>query len=111
MHRILDPKQVQRDVGRRIAEIRAAIGWTQEQFATRADIGVKYVQQVERGRNARLSSLVHFANVLCVSMADLMQPPIDRTVRTGRPPTTGAGVGSTKKPGRGVKKGKASKRS
>ena len=108
MHQPLDADDVQRDVGRRLAELRVAAGLTQEQFATRADIGVKYVQQLERGRNATLRSLVHLANVLRVSMADLMQAPKDRTKRTGRPPMVRAAPAvSAKKPARSTSKSKA----
>ena len=82
----LVPEEVLHDVGRRIAELRAARGLTQEQFATRAGIGWKYFQQIESGsENLTLRSLVRFANLLEVSMAELMQPPETREVRPGRP--------------------------
>ena len=82
----LDPKEVLHDVGRRIAELRTARGLTQEQLATRAGIGWKYFQQIESGsENLTLRSLVRLANLLDVSMAELMKPPATREVRPGRP--------------------------
>jgi transcriptional regulator with XRE-family HTH domain len=83
----LDADLVVRDVGRRVSELRREHGLTQEQFAARAELSWKYLQQVEAGReNLTLRSLVRLANLLGVTLAELVQPPRDRTVRTGRPP-------------------------
>ena len=45
--RALDASRAIRRVGRRIAELRLARGWTQEKFAERASVSVKYVQRIE----------------------------------------------------------------
>lgn len=86
MPHALDPDGVLVDVGRRIAELRTARGLTQEQFATLAGIGWKYLQQIESGsENLTLRSLVRLANLFEVSLADLMRPPATREIRPGRP--------------------------
>lgn len=81
-----DPQRVARDVGRRIAEIRTASGLTQERFAERASVSLKYVQHVEGGKaNLTLASLVKFAGLLGVRTVDLLAVPASREVRRGRP--------------------------
>ena len=82
-----DADRALRDVGRRIAELRTKAELTQEQLAARAGIGWKYQQQIELGyENLTLKTLVKYANLLGVTLADLMQPPEARAVRPGRPP-------------------------
>jgi transcriptional regulator with XRE-family HTH domain len=85
--RPLDPKEVLVRVGRRIAELRVERGLTQQQLADVAGTGWKYQQQVELGyENLTLKSLVRFANLLNVTLAELMQSPkTDRPERPGRP--------------------------
>ncbi len=82
-----DPARLIRDVGRRIAEIRAARGWTQEALAEHAHVSLKYLQRVEAGReNLTLRSVVRLANHLRVPVGDLFERPRSRAVRQGRPP-------------------------
>ena len=78
---------VLRDLGRRVAELRAARGLTQEQFAEEADITAQYLQRVEAGReNLTVRSLVRMASLLHVSITDLFAKPAQREVRRpGRP--------------------------
>lgn len=76
-----------RDVGRRVAELRAARGWTQEVFAERAEVSVGYVRQVETGReNLTLTSLAKICALLDVDAAELFSAPASRERRRGRPP-------------------------
>lgn len=76
-----------RDVGRRVAELRAARGWTQEVFAERAEVSVGYVRQVETGReNLTLTSLAKISALLDVDAAELFSAPASRERRRGRPP-------------------------
>lgn len=79
--------EVQAGVGRRVAELREARAWTQEAFAERAECSVKYVQSVERGdENLGISTLVKFAGLLRVRVADLFAAPASRGPRkAGRP--------------------------
>jgi transcriptional regulator with XRE-family HTH domain len=66
------------DLGRRVAELRAARTLTQEQFAEIAGVTVQYLQRVEAGReNLTVRSLV--------SVTDLFAKPAQRDVRPGRP--------------------------
>ena len=82
-----DPDTVVRDVGRRVAELRAHVDLTQEQLAAKAEVSVKYMQRVERGEeNLGIRSLVRLANLLHASVTDLFQQPMTRRRRTGRPP-------------------------
>lgn len=81
--------EVLRDLGRRVAELRAARGLTQERFAEEADVTVQYLQRVERGReNLTVRSLVRLAVLLRVSITDLFAMPAQREVRPGRPRRT-----------------------
>lgn len=82
-----DPDVVQRSVGRRIAELRAARGWTQEAFAQEAEVSVGYVRRLEAGdENLTLSSMVRLANLLEVAPIDLLKTPRSLLARRGRPP-------------------------
>lgn len=82
-----DPNRFIRDVGRRIAELRAAAGWTQAAFAERIGLGLKHVQQIELGAlNLTLRSILRLADGLGVEPPELLAAPRNRTVRRGRPP-------------------------
>ena len=75
-----------RGVGRRIAELRRDRGFTQEKMAVQARVSWKYVQRVEAGtENLTLRSLVKFAALLGVSLAEMIEPPQELVVRPGRP--------------------------
>jgi transcriptional regulator with XRE-family HTH domain len=73
-------------VGRRIAELRAGRGWTQDALAERLQVSVDYVQRVERGSNLTIRSLVKIANTLVVQVIDLFGAPTSIERRPGRPP-------------------------
>jgi transcriptional regulator with XRE-family HTH domain len=76
-----------RDVGRRLAEVRAERGWTQEEFADAGGFTVRYVQRVERGlENLTLRSLARLSRLLGVGVVDIFSAPATRAVRPGRPP-------------------------
>ena len=80
------PATLTRDVGRRVAELRAVQGWTQEAFAELAQVSVGYVRQVESGReNLTIASLAKLAELLGVDAAELLVPPISRETKRGRP--------------------------
>lgn len=75
-----------KDLGRRIAELRAARNWTQENLSTRLNVSLKYLQRVEAGyENLTVDSLYKIATKLRVDVADLFTPPASREVRRGRP--------------------------
>ena len=79
---------VAKDVGRRVAEIRAERGLTQERLAEALNVSPKYVQRIEAGReNLTIESLVRIANHLRVKVGALFERPATRVVRPGRPPT------------------------
>ena len=81
------PAPLLRDVGRRIAELRVARGWTQDVFAERAEVSVGYIREIEAGHeNLSLTSLVKLSTLLGVTVPDLFIPPASRQVRRGRPP-------------------------
>jgi transcriptional regulator with XRE-family HTH domain len=82
-----EDRQLLRRVGRRIAELRAEGGETQEQFAERYGASVKYVQAVEGGReNLTLLTLRDVAATLEVDLEQLLVPPKSLVARRGRPP-------------------------
>jgi len=73
------------DVGRRIAELRARRGWTQDVLAERLEVSAKYVQSVERGQeNLTLETLAGIAAELGVSLSMLTRRPVTER-RVGRP--------------------------
>lgn len=72
--------------GRRVAELRDAKNWTQEDLARFADISVKTVSRVENGTNElRATTLREFAQALDVSEADL-RIPAPAPLGLGAPP-------------------------
>lgn len=82
-----EPDAVIRDVGRRIAELRADLGLTQDKFAEALGVSGVYVRRVEIGQeNLTLRSLTRFAATLGVRTVDLLAVPKSREVRLGRPP-------------------------
>ena len=58
----------------RIATLRRARGWSQEELASRASVDRSYLAGIERGlRNPSLRSLIKLANALKVGVAELLQ--------------------------------------
>lgn len=68
---------VQRQVGRRVAELRLARALTQERFAESMGLQTSYVQRVEAGeQNLTIRTMVRFAAALgCDSVAELLVVP------------------------------------
>lgn len=86
-----DPERLVRDIGRRAAELRVDRGWTQQEFADRLGISVRYLARLERGlQNFTVHRLVWLAGHLGVRAVDLFTPPRSRRVRVGRPRRYGA---------------------
>ena len=82
-----DPDDLLRDLGRRVAELRAARGLTQQQFAEELEVAVRYLQGIEAGHeNLSVRSLSKLADALEVEVRELFNEPMDRSVRKGRPP-------------------------
>jgi transcriptional regulator with XRE-family HTH domain len=80
------PERLLRSVGRRIAEIRATRGLTQEELAERLDVGVRYIQAVEAGRqNVTLKTMALFAAELRSQAISFFEPPNTKTPKPGRP--------------------------
>ncbi len=76
------------DVGRRLAELRRARGWTQDDWAAALGVSVQYVRRLEAGENLTLRSLVLLACSLRVRTRKLLDPPATRARRRpGRPRT------------------------
>jgi transcriptional regulator with XRE-family HTH domain len=80
------PERLLKEVGRRVAELRLARGLTQEELAERLDVGVRYVQALEAGRqNVTLKSLALFAAKLRSPASAFFEAPTTRPPRPGRP--------------------------
>lgn len=80
-----------RDVGRRVSELRADRGFTQETFAEKIGRSKGQLQRIEHGDlNLTLRTLLFLADHLGVKARDLLIPPRTREVPRGRPrrPTT-----------------------
>lgn len=80
------PERLLKDVGRRVAELRAARKLTQEQLAERIDVGVRYIQAVEAGRqNMTLKSVALLAAKLRTPASAFFELPTTKTPPPGRP--------------------------
>ncbi len=80
------PEQLIGEVGRRVAELRAAQGLTQAALAERIGIGAKHLQRIELGElNLTLVSLARIAAALEVEPFELLVAPTPRRTRRGRP--------------------------
>ena len=74
------------ELGRRINELRAGAGLTQEALAERIAMDVKDVQKIEAGEvNITFRTLVRLADALGCSLGELVAPPTSRAVKVGRP--------------------------
>lgn len=62
-------------IGRRVRDLRARLGISQEELAARADLHRNYIGSVERGeRDIGITSLAQIAAGLGVSLADFFRP-------------------------------------
>jgi transcriptional regulator with XRE-family HTH domain len=68
------PSYVDREVGRRVKELRVLLGWTQTQLADRLDITFQQIQKYERGAN-RIGAgrLYEIAQAMEVSVAHFFE--------------------------------------
>jgi transcriptional regulator with XRE-family HTH domain len=77
------------DVGQRIAELRRANGWTQEECAVRLRLTVRRLRRFETGMNLTVRTLERIAKGLGVPIGALFEPPQSNAPRTrGRPRKT-----------------------
>ena len=75
------------DIGRRVGEVRAERGLTQEAWAERLGKNPRWVQSVEGGKeNVTVETLVRLANVLKVPLFEFFTPPTQPKRGPGRPP-------------------------
>jgi transcriptional regulator with XRE-family HTH domain len=64
---------VQRQFGKRLAELRKAKGWSQEKLSLEAEIARSYLGGVERGqRNIALVNICKLAKTLGIKPSELM---------------------------------------
>ncbi len=60
-------------LGKRVQELRAGKGWTQEEFAHVSGLHRTYIGQIERGeKNISIANLVKISGVLGVTLAELL---------------------------------------
>lgn len=87
-----------RNVGRRVAELRARAGLTQERLAERLGLSVKYIQRVEGGgENLTVRSLARIAGLLGVAVTELFRKPRTKKAGPGRPKRKGTAAGARTK--------------
>lgn len=85
----VDANRLQRQVGRRVADLRRAKAWTQDEFAVLLDVSLKYVQRVEAGtENLTLGSLARLAGQLGVEVPTLFVAATRTKATRGRPRKT-----------------------
>jgi len=70
-----NPNAAVRRVGKRIAEVRRAKGITQDEMAERLRCATKNYQRIEYGQNVTIKTLTRIANLLGVTVTDLVPPP------------------------------------
>jgi transcriptional regulator with XRE-family HTH domain len=75
------------DIGRRVAELRRARGWTQLECATRLGVSSGYLKRIEAGeQNLTLVSVARLAGCVGVDALALFEPPRNGSLRRpGRP--------------------------
>lgn len=79
-----DADEVIHDVGRRVAELRQALGYTQAELAERLEVSDKYIQRIEAGgENLSLRSLAKLAIALKVDVREFFRRP-SRCAEPGR---------------------------
>lgn len=81
------PRSIAKNIGRRIAELRAARGLSQEQFSDRLGVSLRYFQSLEAGEQTSLGlpSLVKIARALHVQVAALFEVSGLSSAQRGRP--------------------------
>lgn len=80
--RTADAKKTIRAIGRRIAELRMAKGWSQAKLAEALDISLQGVQRMEQGRaNFTVQTLVNVAAKLGCSARDFWDAPATNVER------------------------------
>lgn len=85
--RYRDPDHLLADAGRRIAELRAARGMTQEDLAAELDVSVRHLQRIEAGqKNLTLRFLAELSPVLKAQPAEFLALPTTPKPPPGRPP-------------------------
>lgn len=83
------PDAAVRRVAKRIAEIRRAKGITQDEMAEKLRCATKNYQRIEYGQNVTIKTLTRIANLLGVTVTDLVPPPGRK--RAGKRPAPGPG--------------------
>jgi transcriptional regulator with XRE-family HTH domain len=79
------PGAAVRRVAKRIAEVRREKGLTQEEMAARLACALKNYQRIESrdGQNVTMKTLTRIANILGVTVTDLVPPPVGRKRKAG----------------------------
>lgn len=73
-------RDIRREFGARIRQIRNDRGWSQEDLADRAGLHRTYIGSVERGeQNLSLVNIERLAVTLGVSLAELFSPFTDKS--------------------------------
>jgi transcriptional regulator with XRE-family HTH domain len=68
------PKNLQRDFGRRIRELRDKSGWTQRQLSERAKLSYQHVNNIENGhREPCLEALFKLAAAFDIKASQLIE--------------------------------------
>jgi transcriptional regulator with XRE-family HTH domain len=73
--------KTQKNLVRRLRELRKVHGITQEQFSERTGISYKYYQAVETGvkKELRISTLERLAEAYGIEVWELLAPPLPKT--------------------------------
>ncbi len=78
-------ERVIQNLGRRIAEIREELGWTQQEAAEILNMPTKNLQKIERGSNLTVRTLVRLANGFGLPTRTLLDVPAAKERYRGRP--------------------------
>ena len=78
------PEAALKRVAKRIAEIRQAKGITQDEMAEKLGCATRNYQRIEYGQNVTIKTLVRIANLLGVTVTDLVPPPEPRRDRPSK---------------------------
>ena len=75
-------------IGANVYRARVRVGLTQERLAEKAELDLRFLQRVERGKtNLSIATLVSLADALDVTPGSLLKKAVLPEVQRGRPPS------------------------
>ena len=74
-----------KNIGRKIGELRAKKGLTQNKLAEKTNLSLIWLQQIEAGQEPSLKTLIEISNILDCDLIELFKKPSSSPPPRGRP--------------------------